>query len=889
MANKQFNSVDGYSVGNATVIIDDAGNVSATSQITRNSRNVPTHVFQANTPPANALVGDQWYNTDNGILFEYLNDGTTIQWVDVNGQPGVIASTILTTANTVTDNAQPNITSVGTLTSLDVSGNIIAANITANTGVFTGNGSGLSAIAGANVTGQVANALVAGTVYTNAQPNITSVGNLTALTVTGNTFLATTSGNVGIGVSSASTKMDVDGGEVRIGQQTAGTGAWLNVNLRDGTSASAGIRVSERSSASGSESIPVTQPHLLLTRGSDGLGSFIKFTNQQDGYSGIGSLATTANGHDIRLYTGTGTEKLIIDANGNVGIGASSPASRLDVAGSVRFGTNFQWDNANNRLGIGTTTPSTALNIVSSSVFSYQFILDATSNETALANHPVMSLINNGTGNNNGGGIRFRAADTDGTIRNAAQIGFLASGKTTSSIDGSLYFMAGGLTERMRITASGNVGIGTSSPGELLDVQRSADAAVLGRVVNANTGTSADARIAVSNGTTQSGMIMRGTGHASANHFVLFQASPTQPMTFFTNGAERLRVDASGNVGIGTTAPASILHASSSAVSSDVISENTNSGISSSNKYGFAIREIGSEKASFRYFRDGTGNAELKTSGPLLFNINNAERMRIDGSGNVGIGTSSPGGKLDVVGGTDTLRVTNTDAAAFSGVGFHDNVGVRAQIWAGGSSYASFGGAGSLNYSANSGPHVWYTNYAERARIDSSGNLLVGTTTQLVSTRQTVVSGSNGVAVQVANGAVGSYMTNTSGTGDWQPFSFNVNGTSFTQVGSITITGGTTTNYNTSSDARLKHDIVDAPDAADLIDAIKVRSFKWNADNSEQRYGFVAQELLEVAPEAVHVPADEDQMMGVDYSKLVPMLIKELQSLRTRVAQLEGK
>jgi hypothetical protein len=100
-----------------------------------------------------------------------------------------------TTAGTVTTAAQPNITSVGTLTSLGVSGTITAANITANTGVFTGNGSGLSALAGGNVTGQVANALVAGTVYTAAQPNITSVGTLSSLAVTGNVSAANLTGN----------------------------------------------------------------------------------------------------------------------------------------------------------------------------------------------------------------------------------------------------------------------------------------------------------------------------------------------------------------------------------------------------------------------------------------------------------------------------------------------------------------------------------------------------------------------------------------------------------------------------------------------------------------------------------------------------------------------
>jgi hypothetical protein len=105
-------------------------------------------------------------------------------------------------------------------------------------------------------------------------------------------------------------------------------------------------------------------------------------------------------------------------------------------------------------------------------------------------------------------------------------------------------------------------------------------------------------------------------------------------------------------------------------------------------------------------------------------------------------------------------------------------------------------------------------------------------------------------------------------------------------VGSIT-TDGSATAYLTSSDQRLKENIADADDAGSKIDAIQVRKFDWKVDGSHQDYGMIAQELqLEIAPEAVSGDADSEEMMGVDYSKLVPMLVKEIQSLRARVAQL---
>ena len=89
-----------------------------------------------------------------------------------------------TTAGTVTEGAQTSITSVGTLSALTVSGNIATGNVSGTGGVFTyvaGDGANLTAVPGAQITDQVANALVSGTVYTAAQPNITSVGTLTSL------------------------------------------------------------------------------------------------------------------------------------------------------------------------------------------------------------------------------------------------------------------------------------------------------------------------------------------------------------------------------------------------------------------------------------------------------------------------------------------------------------------------------------------------------------------------------------------------------------------------------------------------------------------------------------------------------------------------------------
>jgi hypothetical protein len=109
--------------------------------------------------------------------------------------------------------------------------------------------------------------------------------------------------------------------------------------------------------------------------------------------------------------------------------------------------------------------------------------------------------------------------------------------------------------------------------------------------------------------------------------------------------------------------------------------------------------------------------------------------------------------------------------------------------------------------------------------------------------------------------------------------------------GSISQTNSTTVAYNTSSDRRLKKDIAPAPQAGADIDAIQVVSHGWVSNDDTVKYGLIAQDLNTVAPQAVSAGDDGqdiERTWGVDYSKLVPMLIKEVQALRARVAALES-
>lgn len=226
-------------------------------------------------------------------------------------------------------------------------------------------------------------------------------------------------------------------------------------------------------------------------------------------------------------------------------------------------------------------------------------------------------------------------------------------------------------------------------------------------------------------------------------------------------------------------------------------------------------------------------------------------------------------------------------------------------------------GVDQYHWNDSNGATIFGNNNIEGARFDASRNFMVGTPTQFATSRVSILGTSNGMAVRAGNANVGIYVSNTSGTANFQPMSFCNNGGSFSQIGSITCTA-TVTSYNTSSDYRLKDEIEDLTGSGAFIDALRPRKWKFKEDGSVG-VGFIAHEFAEVSPSSVHGEKDAMQLKSVldpetgapvidettglpvmveepafqsmqaSSAEVMANLILEVQSLRARTAQLEAR
>jgi hypothetical protein len=318
---------------------------------------------------------------------------------------------------------------------------------------------------------------------------------------------------------------------------------------------------------------------------------------------------------------------------------------------------------------------------------------------------------------------------------------------------------------------------------------------------------------------------MAVTLNASASSGLITTADTSTILQLQTGGTTAVTVDASQNVTLaGTLTATGVTTVPAGTVSAPAITTtgDTNTGI---------------------YF---------PAADTIAFSEGGAESMRIDSSGNLGIGTSSPAQKLHVAGvgqfvSTNTMYVNPNYDTGVAAIQVSNNAGL-----------------------------VFATNNIERARIDSSGNLLVGTTSSAFGTAPRI-------ETRVADGRAFGVSNSGTGTATAAIFLNNVN----SAVGSITYTT-TATSYVTSSDYRLKDAIVPMTGALEKISAIKPCTYKWKVDGSDGQ-GFIAHELAEVVPQCVTgekdaVDADGNpQYQGIDTSFLVATLTAAIQELKALV------
>ena len=287
-------------------------------------------------------------------------------------------------------------------------------------------------------------------------------------------------------------------------------------------------------------------------------------------------------------------------------------------------------------------------------------------------------------------------------------------------------------------------------------------------------------------------------------------------------------------------------------------------------------------------FNDSTGTGVyLVSAGVLGLSTAGVQRVVVDASGNVGIGTASPAYNLTVSkngGGGDLaqfVRITDTNTANSVGP-LHLTIGATNHFASAPTMVLS--GTNGIAFGVGDGSDL----AAQRkVIIDASGNLLVGTTNNTFNAGVGVKLSTNsmGIVRAESTNATSGYHMYSTGAGAFR-FYVADGGTIFAT--STTITG--------ISDERLKENIRDLDDGLSIVLALKPRKFDWKESkgkNIKNDRGFIAQEFEQVLPDMVEewkdpAPEGEESYKAVN-ANLIPTLVKAIQELEARLAALEAK
>jgi hypothetical protein len=538
--------------------------------------------------------------------------------------------------------------------------------------------------------------------------------------------------------------------------------------------------------------------------------------------------------------------------------------------------STLNWDNTNTRFGIGVTPSAwnSALRVVQAKTAS-------------ISSNGGTSIFAANVFYDSAYATKYIDTASAGAIlHNAASAGGWQFFVGPSGTSGA----AATLTQAMTLDVSGNLMVGTTSAAGVLTVVGA----------NSSDGPTAKYIANIRNSGAQTSGV--GAGIAFTQTMSSFNATLAtiqgikengtsdnyaSALSFYTraNGAdltERARIDSSGNLGLGVTPSAwsgyTAFQVKDAALAS---SGSADVNLTANSFYGSLGWTYKQTAASARYALDSQHRWFTAASGTAGTNISFTQAMTLDASGYLLVGATSSAGV-----GTNRLQVGSSGSTAqILAKSATNHIGLYAS--SGTDSYMSYATGAALLI--GNGPADGST-FTERARIDSSGNLLVGTSSvvdagaqgvQIATTTNTkwVLATSSVDRAWIAN------TTQTSGTSYYTYFNFNGS-----NVGSITSTG-TITVYNTTSDYRLKNVVGAVTGHGERIDALEPVEYTWKSNGLRTR-GFLAHKFQEVYADSVTgtkdaVDADGKpiyQAMQAGTAEVIADLVAEIQSLRQRLS-----
>jgi hypothetical protein len=582
----------------------------------------------------------------------------------------------------------------------------------------------------------------------------------------------------------------------------------------------------------------------------------------------------------------------------------------------------------------GATEPAT--------MYAYQWWADTTTGLLKIRNAANNGWVTVGTLASANLGLLASAGTLTAALGSASTPGITFTGDTNTGIyspGADQVAVATSGTGRLFVDASGNVGLGTATFADnnaLLHVSKDASGSTGGSIVIRNGAANASGNMAELVFKTSLGFT---NGYNSAKIAAIQpSASETSDLAFYTygsgTGSERVRITAAGLVGIGTTSPAGALDvgAVSGAVTTGDLTVTT--GSTTAKVTIGRLSSTASDNTAFR-IRDRVDRDVLTVDvGNFIYSQSGSERARIDSSGRLLVGTSSARSnffnsstytpQLQIEGSGNTGQTMATLISSHATLGSYFVLAKQNSGAVGGNTSVSNGTEiGVISFQGSDG-----TEFVEAARIDAvvdgtpgandmPGRLVFSTTADGASsptqamvisrlqdvniTTSTAALNSTGWYGISASGSVGSISISRNGSNVMAFFhTSNANGVAGAPVGTVSIST-TATTYATSSDYRLKENVVPLTGAIERLNQLSVRRFNFIADPDKIVDGFIAHEAQEVVPECVtgtkdEVDADGNPVyQGIDQSKLVPLLtaalqeaIAEIASLKDRVAALES-